>query len=276
MCEENKEKIVLLVGSCGLDRLLTVTKYPDPDAKVRTTAAYNEVGGGNAANTASAMGKLTDASFLKKHNIRIRFLGKVGDDSVGQQLFDELNDSNVDTTSLLCLRGPPGSTTAFTTIIVSEEEHTRTCIHTPGTCDELTLEDVKEVDMDDVFQNVVHLHSDSRHTNASLILAREAKARGIPVSCDCEKDRKTKALDELVEISDLLFTNSNYLGSYLERLESELEFEKGRKILSNPSITVRTDGLEQAIVDAYAKSLTPSAFFTRWYDQIEKQVVVTQ
>ena len=42
---DEKERVVLLVGSCGLDRLLTVTNYPDPDAKVRTTA-YNEMGGG--------------------------------------------------------------------------------------------------------------------------------------------------------------------------------------------------------------------------------------
>lgn len=43
--EQQEERVVLLVGSCGLDRLLTVTKYPNPDAKVRTTA-YHEMGGG--------------------------------------------------------------------------------------------------------------------------------------------------------------------------------------------------------------------------------------
>lgn len=44
--------VVLLVGSCGLDRLLTVSSYPAADSKIRTTS-YNEVGGGNTANTAS-------------------------------------------------------------------------------------------------------------------------------------------------------------------------------------------------------------------------------
>lgn len=43
---------ILLIGSCGLDRLLTVSSYPAPDSKIRTTS-YDEVGGGNAANTAS-------------------------------------------------------------------------------------------------------------------------------------------------------------------------------------------------------------------------------
>jgi sugar/nucleoside kinase (ribokinase family) len=273
MTEEKKEQVVLLVGSCGLDRLLTVAQYPEPDAKVRTTA-YNEVGGGNAANTASAMGLLSDSCFLKEKKIRIKLLSKVGDDSVGQQLIDELEESNVDTSSPLFCRGPPGSTTAFTTVIVSQEKHTRTCLHTPGTCGELTLEDVQSVDLDEVFKNVVHLHSDSRHTYASLFLAREAKSRGIMVSCDCEKDRKTKTLDELIQLADLLFTNSNYLGSYLERLDMELVAKTARKSL--PSVVVKADGLDEDTINVYTKSLSSIAFFTRWYSQWEKQVVVTQ
>jgi hypothetical protein len=46
--------VILLIGSCGLDRLLTVSNYPAADAKVRTTS-YNERGGGNSANTASGV-----------------------------------------------------------------------------------------------------------------------------------------------------------------------------------------------------------------------------
>jgi hypothetical protein len=46
--------VILLIGSCGLDRLLTVSNYPSADAKIRTTS-YNERGGGNSANTASGV-----------------------------------------------------------------------------------------------------------------------------------------------------------------------------------------------------------------------------
>ena len=44
--------VILVIGACALDRLLTVSSYPEPDAKIRTNS-YNEQGGGNAANTAS-------------------------------------------------------------------------------------------------------------------------------------------------------------------------------------------------------------------------------
>ena len=48
-----KEEILLVMGSCGIDRLLTVSKYPEVEAKVRTIG-HHEVGGGNAANAAHA------------------------------------------------------------------------------------------------------------------------------------------------------------------------------------------------------------------------------
>eukprot|EP00934_Nitzschia_sp_Nitz4_P008782 Nitzschia sp. Nitz4//scaffold20_size174350//27134//28802//NITZ4_002083-RA/size174350-augustus-gene-0.44-mRNA-1//-1//CDS//3329541752//8772//frame0 len=273
--------VVLVVGSCGLDRLLTVSEYPAEDAKVRTTT-YTEVGGGNAANTAAAMGRLTQASFLQRR-VSIQFLGKVGGDSVGQQLLQELQASSVDISSPLCLRGPPGSTTAFTTILVSAKDHTRTCIHTPGTCGELQVEDINRVDLDQVFANVVHLHSDSRHSAASLLLAQHAKRRGITVSIDCEKDRHSPELDALLPLCDYVFTNANYLGAYVERRTREME-----QHLSVDSLPAPT--FDTSVVDSsshlMAQSLVPIAFLNRWYypqnekrdssNRRRRQVIVTQ
>lgn len=226
------------------------------------------------------MGLLNDATFFKDKNIKLKFISKVGADTVGQQLMEELEKVNVDTTSPLMKRGPVGSTTSFTSIIVSEEEHTRTCIHTPGTCGELTMDDVGSVDMDEVFENVIHLHSDARHTRVALFLAGEARRRRITVSCDSEKDRNTKDLDELMKVSDILFTNSNYLGPYLQRLESELEAardESRRKSLPNPATTAGEEISKNFdTIETITKSLTPSAFYSRWYSQMKKQVIVTQ
>ena len=222
----------------------------------------------------------------QKGIIRVKFLSKVGGDTVGQQLIDELDSANVETTSDLFCRGEPSSTTSFTTIIVSEKEQTRTCIHTPGTCGELSLDDVKSLSIDDIdriFRHAVHLHSDSRHTDVSLWMAKEAKKRGITVSCDCEKDRRTKALDELIDVCDILFTNSNHLGGYLEHLTYEKEVAAGRQPLPKPTIiiddkkTTTTKSFpDQSIIDTYVKSLTPSAYFARWQpDRLGKEVIVT-
>lgn len=271
------ERIILVVGACGLDRLLTVEKYPAADAKIRTSS-YHEIGGGNAANTAAAIGRLADSQFVKDSNIKVKYLGKVGQDEVGQQVIDELKESNVDVSSPLCLRGPAGSTTSFTTIIVDQNEHTRTCFHTPGSCGILDLDDClrqRANNMDIIFENVVHLHSDTRHISASLFLAKEARKRHVTVSCDCEKDRHSSDLDELLTVSDIVFTNSNYLGDYLARLTQE--YEDSHSLQPLPHLAIRDDGsLDKGTKQLLVGSMTPISFLSRWNPRLEKQVVVTQ
>ena len=273
----DNEHVILVIGSVSLDRLLTVSKYPLADSKVRTES-YHEIGGGNAANTASAMGLLQNASFLKKR-VRIKFLSKVGDDRIGTQLEKELQNSNVDTSSDLFRVGHEGSSTGFATIVVELEGHTRTCLYTAGSAGELSMEEVQSSDMEKLFNNVIHLHSDSRHTEAALILAQEAKKRGIPISVDCEKERRKSSFESLIQLADILFTSSNSLASYLQRRELELEASEGRIHLPDAVTSAHQKGEimnKSHITELYTKSLAPIAFFTRWYPQVEKQVIVTQ
>ena len=101
-------------------------------------------------------------------------------------------------------------------------DSSRTCIHTPGTCGEIMVEDV---DMDQVFEgNVIHFHSDTRNTAAARIVATEAKRRGIPVSVDAERDRGPPHFDALLNIADLVFTDKNMCGAFLRRCASDKDF----------------------------------------------------
>jgi sugar/nucleoside kinase (ribokinase family) len=290
--KDGKDRVVLVIGSCGLDRLLAVPTYPHADAKVRTSA-YHEMGGGNAANTATTMALLSTCRFLttttttttatpqqqprhRPHKIRVQLCTKLGDDYVGKQLIKEMEQAGVDLSSPLFKIGEKGTTTGFTSVIVSEKEHTRTCLHTPGTCGELTMSDLAKVDMDRVFENVVHLHSDARHTDVALHLAKEARRRRIPVSLDVEKDRHTKTLDGLLEAATHIFTNSQQIDSYLNRLTRELEGQQGRYHLKEATVAGKASMLEDTDMGFYAHVIRPSAFFTRWYEQSGKQVILTQ
>ena len=268
------EKVILVIGSCGLDRLLSVTTFPDADDKVRTTA-YNEVGGGNAANTASAMALLKDSKFLAE-KIVIKLLTKLGDDYVGKQLAQELIQAGVDLTSPLFLYAGRGTTTAFTTIIVSDSEFTRTCIHTPGTCGELTLDDLDKVDLEDVFENVIHLHSDCRHTDISLALATEARRRDITVSVDAEKDRNIASQHELLELATTIFMNSKQLHEYFALRTNTLEAQHDRPALQKPKVNCSI--ANDVVANTLCNSIHPSAFYLRWFgeSQLEKEVVITK
>jgi len=247
-------------------------------SKVRTTG-YHEIGGGNAANTATAMARLSKAEIFSNCPYRVKLCTKLGDDSIGQQCIEDLQTLGVDITSPLFLVGAPGSTTGLTNVIVSDQEHTRTCIHTPGTCGELTVADVEAVHLDEVFFHVHHLHTDGRHTEAALRLAREAHNRGITVSIDVEKDRHTESLDALIEEADLVFTNAGQIEAYLNRLMRAYENKYDLKRWKEPDIVAPASSsgiLQETDLDFYAHALKPSSFFTRKCRRSGKEVVITR
>lgn len=276
--EASDHKVILAIGATSLDRLLTIPRYPAPDAKIRSTD-YNEVCGGNASNSASAIARLADAKCWKQENkVTVKLLTKIGNDEVGKTVMKQLQESNVDLSSPLFKIGSKGSTTSVCTILVDSEAHTRTCIFTVGTCGEITLDEILSVNLDVIFENVIHLHSDSRHTEAALALAREAKNRGIPVSLDCEKDRKNSSFDKLVEISDIVFTNSSCLDLYLNRLETELMEKTNRPQMNELEIIkAGLDGfMDEETIQIYVKSLMPNTFLSRWHPHKNRQCIVTQ
>lgn len=126
-----------------MDRLLTVSKYPQAEEKVRTTSVVN-VGGGNAANVAHTAALLLKVD-RKDSDItnddegvkavvcpKVQLYTKVGDDDVGDAVKKELENAGVDVDGSCLFRSVPGTTTGFTTVIVGTQDNTRTCIHTPG------------------------------------------------------------------------------------------------------------------------------------------------
>lgn len=247
-------------------------------SKVRTMS-YHEIGGGNAANTATAMARLARAGIFINNPYRVKLCTKLGDDAIGRQCIEELQAVGVDITSPLFIVGPPGSTTGLTNVIVSQLEHTRTCIHTPGTCGELTVADMAAVHLDEVFFHVKHFHTDSRHTEVALRLAREAHFRGITVSIDVEKDRHTESLDALVEEADLVFTNAGQIESYLNRLMREYENRNELKRWKEPDIMAPrcSSGLiDESDLAFYARAIKPNSFFTRKFRQRGKETVITR
>jgi sugar/nucleoside kinase (ribokinase family) len=224
------------------------------------------------------MALLSNASiFCKDQDLNIKLLTKIGDDPIAKQLTDELKQTGVDLFSPLFKRGDPGSTTGLTNVIVSQSEYTRTCLHTPGSCGELETTDVEDDILDEVFRNVVHLHLDGRHTDAALVLAREATRRRITVSIDVEKDRYSSSLDSLLELADIVFMNSDQCEEYLNRLNREFEeenhlerFRESKVIASNYSQMTEHD------LEFYYHLIRPSNYFTRRFGQERKEIVITK
>ena len=132
------------MGATCVDRILFCPHHPQPDEKLHTTHT-TEVSGGNTANTAAALALVSSAAaFQFRHNnknsLRIVLITKVGDDESGANLEKDLESKGVDCSTPFCEK-VPNTTTSITTMIVSESQHTRTCLYTPGSwCGEWTKE----------------------------------------------------------------------------------------------------------------------------------------
>ena len=62
------ETSILVIGACALDRLLHVPFYPKEDGKILCHNTF-QCGGGNAANTASSLGRISNSTALKQRKV---------------------------------------------------------------------------------------------------------------------------------------------------------------------------------------------------------------
>jgi ribokinase len=121
---------VFVVGSINQDFVLSVERRPEPGETV-TEAQLSRSNGGKGANQAAAA-VLLGASVM--------FLGRVGDDGLGEPLVKALADKGVDTS--LIEASPDSSTgTAFITVTPDGENAITVA---PGANRSLTAEDVDD------------------------------------------------------------------------------------------------------------------------------------
>eukprot|EP00187_Rhodella_violacea_P015217 CAMPEP_0184719192 /NCGR_PEP_ID=MMETSP0314-20130426/8177_1 /TAXON_ID=38298 /ORGANISM="Rhodella maculata, Strain CCMP 736" /LENGTH=370 /DNA_ID=CAMNT_0027183047 /DNA_START=6 /DNA_END=1118 /DNA_ORIENTATION=- len=236
--ETSPEKgTVVGLGTVSIDYLAYVDSFPNPDDKIR--AKLEVFGGGNAANTLTALARL---------GVPTSLVTAVGNDSNGSSIISELEADGVGLEFLTRVEGP----SPFTYIIV-DKAGTRTCIHTPAE---------RGLQPDDIVGNMLHgasvLHLDGRHTEAAIALAKQANARNIPVTLDVEKDRPF--LEQLLPLADHIITNSRY--PFLFSPESCNLFdamEELRKATSAKSITTTLgkDGCAVLFEEAASESDFP-------------------
>lgn len=151
-------------------------------------------GGGNSGNQATAAARLG----LSPHLIT-----KIGDDGLGQGILAELARDGVGTEFVLRAQGSPSP---FTYIIVDRQGGTRTCIHTPG-APMLPSEMTPEL-LDRALEGARLAWFDGRLTEAALVVAREARRRGIPVLVEAERLRP--GLDALLAEADYVCTSAHF------------------------------------------------------------------
>jgi sugar/nucleoside kinase (ribokinase family) len=158
---------VATVSEC-LDYLAHVASFPVPDSKLRTTSLFLSPGG-NALQALVCLSRL---------GINVKLVTKLGDDEVGRQLLATLQKEGHLSTTLIKI-----STTnsPFSYIIVDDQTHTRTIIHTPGAL--LSPEEIEPSFLD----GATLFLNDGRQGQAGVKLAQLAVERNIPIIMDCDE-----------------------------------------------------------------------------------------
>lgn len=160
---------------------------------VRSLCFPVPAGGGNAANTCTALARL---------GVDVSLVTALGDDLVARAIVSQLEGEGV---GVAHVHTTPNSSSPFSYIIVDTASSTRTCIHTPGpTYPPDRLPGLAS----GWLRQTALLHCDARNTAAAIAAARQANSAAVPVLLDAERDRPLMA--ELVPLCDYLVTNETF------------------------------------------------------------------
>mmetsp|Transcript_12274 Transcript_12274/g.18410 ORF Transcript_12274/g.18410 Transcript_12274/m.18410 type:complete len:487 (-) Transcript_12274:63-1523(-) len=198
---------IICVGAAGIDAVGMISSFPKPDDKIRTSS-LTLAGGGNAANTCSAISKL---------GITASIFSRVGADVNGQLVISQLQADGVQT-DLIDI-APNDCPTMFTFVMVDASTSSRTCISTvikeelsPAAAHSLAQ---RFHNFNPSSSSTALVHFDSRHTAAALQLAQEiTTANGPILTIDVEKDRPPH-LHNLLPLCHIVFSNEHFASNYL-------------------------------------------------------------
>jgi sugar/nucleoside kinase (ribokinase family) len=123
-----KLKCVLGLGVACVDIIACVQSYPEPDEKIRADSVQ-QFSGGNVGNTLTAISKLGTAA--------ASILTKVGKDSNGDFILDDLRKVNVDVRHVIVTTSAP----TLSVYVIVDRQARRTCIASPNE-EELTPSEV--------------------------------------------------------------------------------------------------------------------------------------
>lgn len=200
-----KKPQILSFGNACVDLLAICDHFPVPDEKMHSSELRYE-GGGNAANSACAMGRLSDYC-------SVSVATAIGTDDYGERIIKGLIENNVDTEHMERIDG----NSPFSYILVTPEpDNARTIIHQPASRD-MSVEFADTIDI----SRFTTVHFDGRHSQAAVRLSEKLVKEGIPYSVDVERPRGSHHA-KLLEDASVIICSSDYCNKVLGPCEEPI------------------------------------------------------
>jgi sugar/nucleoside kinase (ribokinase family) len=202
---QDKPFDVVGMGLNSVDFLCLVPEFPTPNSKMQIRR-FSKQGGGQVATAMVA---------LSRWGVKAKYLGKIGEDQLGQLSLHSIRREGVDISSVMT---EPHATNQFAMIIVDGSTGERTILWNRD--DRLTYHE-GELRKDEVCSGKI-LHLDGHDIHAALQCARWAKEEGITTVIDLDKVEPLTS--ELIKRIDIVITSSRFPALYTKISDREKAF----------------------------------------------------
>lgn len=196
---------IIVVGSLNADLVVRTPRFPQPGETI-SGEDLQIIPGGKGANQAVAAARQGTSTAM---------VGRVGDDSFGPLLIDNLQQNGVDTVHV----ETDANAATGTAIIVVDANGQNSIVLSPGGNGRVTAEDVNNISFSDSKLLLLQLEIP---VEAVLVAAQRAKEKGLRVLLNPAPARSLPA--ELLSLPDFLVPN-----------ESELSLLTGLPVQDLPS-----------------------------------------
>jgi len=188
---QDKPFDVVGMGLNSVDFISVVPEFPAPNSKTKMLR-FSKQGGGQVATAMVA---------LSRWGVKTKYIGKVGEDEMGQFSLHSIRQEGVDVSSVTI---EPNATNQFAMIIVDGPSGERTILWNR---DERLMYLEGELRKEGVCSGKL-LHLDGHDIHAALQCARWAKEEGIPIIADLDKVEPLTS--ELIKEIDFIITSSRF------------------------------------------------------------------
>ena len=188
---QDKPFDVVGMGLNAVDFISVVPEFPAPNSKMEILH-FSKQGGGQVATAIAA---------LSRWGVRTKYIGKVGEDDLGNFSLHSIRQEGVEVSSVTT---EPSATNQVAIILVEKSTGERTILWNR---DERLMYRKGELGKEEVCSGKI-LHLDGHDIQAALQCVRWAKEEGIPTLIDLDKVESLTS--KLIQEIDFVITSSRF------------------------------------------------------------------
>ncbi len=211
-----------------MDTLVTVPRFPEEDTKMRAIAS-KEVGGGPVATGLVAVSKLGCSA---------AYIGNLSNDNGGSFLLKDFQKYGVDVNNVTVMEE---YRSFASTIWLSEETSSRTCVFDRGNLPALQLNEMQTAAIKDATLLMV----DGNELSAAITAAKLAKENGTKVLYDA--GGLYDGVEELLPLTDILIPSEEFAVGHSGCASAE-EAAKWLYDTYKPEVVVVTQGVKGGVI----------------------------